>query len=308
MAYEGELAGIATALLWAFGSLMFAAAGRRVGSSAVNEIRLLIALPLILVAHWIVFGVVWPQGLATHRTTYLALSGFVGLAIGDLFYFHCLMILGPRIGALLMATAPALTVVLAWIFTKQRLAAMQLGGIIVTSLGIMLVLGDRRGRREWTSEANSAKRRLAVITGLLAAVGQASGNVLSELGAVGSGPEIPALSSITIRMSAGTAGIVAISILSGNVRKSAAALRDVKAMQLILMAVAIGPTLGVWLFQVSIQRTNASIAAILVALVPIFMIPIGRVAYGSRPSVLALIGTVIAFAGTFLVLDPWGID
>lgn len=49
MEYIGELAGLATALLWAFTSLFFSQAGRLIGSFMVNKIRLLITALICLV-------------------------------------------------------------------------------------------------------------------------------------------------------------------------------------------------------------------------------------------------------------------
>ena len=45
------------------------------------------------------------------------MSGVIGLALGDLCLFHCMAIIGPRLGTVLMALAPAMTAVLAvwWI-------------------------------------------------------------------------------------------------------------------------------------------------------------------------------------------------
>ncbi len=46
----GEAAAIATALCWTGSSLFFGYAGRRVGSLAVNQFRILVAVPVLLLA------------------------------------------------------------------------------------------------------------------------------------------------------------------------------------------------------------------------------------------------------------------
>ena len=46
MNYLGEIAALGTALGWAFTSLFFAEAGRRIGSFKVNKIRLIFAVTL----------------------------------------------------------------------------------------------------------------------------------------------------------------------------------------------------------------------------------------------------------------------
>lgn len=302
MQYSGEIAGLGAALLWAYGGMICAKAGRHVGSNAVNEMRLILALPILLVAHAVVFGASGPWDAAPMALTWLAVSGFVGLALGDMCFFHSITVLGPRIGALLMATAPAMTAVLAWIVLEERLTVVQILGMIVTSVGILIVLRDKRGRVEWDENLSAGARRFGVTTGLLAAFGQALGNVLSKLGANAGSVELAPLSSVVVRMTAGTVGILAIAALAGRLPRTLRAFRVREARRPIMLAVVLGPTLGVWCYQVALQRTDAAVAAILVSLVPIFMIPIARVTYGARPSRAALAGTLVAFVGTFMLL------
>ena len=52
----GELAGLGTAVCWVFTSIAFAEAGRRIGSSRVNMIRLILASLMLMGMHWITFG------------------------------------------------------------------------------------------------------------------------------------------------------------------------------------------------------------------------------------------------------------
>ena len=102
-----------TALLWALAALAFAGAGRRVGPLAVNLVRIPVALVLLASLHVYRFGTPWPAHLDATRAWWLGLSGVVGLAIGDLFYFHALTLLGARIGALLLSTWPVMSAAIA---------------------------------------------------------------------------------------------------------------------------------------------------------------------------------------------------
>lgn len=302
--HVGELAGITTSLIWTLGSLLFATAGRRVGSAAVNEIRLVLATILLFAAHAVFLGGVWPSGIQPRQLVCLLASGVAGLALGDLLYFHCMTLIGPRIGSLLMATAPAMTAALAWQLLDEALGPLGLLGIGITSLGLAAVLSDRRGHAEWEAGQPPRGKRLAVVYGLLAAVGQAVGNVLSKLGGVGleaTMQPIAPLSAVVVRMAGATAAVIVMAILGRHLGRTLRATRDLRAMRLLVLAACLGPTLGVWLYQVSLHRTDAAVTAVLVSLVPIFMIPVARFAYGARPSLLAILGTIVAVAGTSLL-------
>ena len=57
----GALAALAAALCWVFTSLAFAAAGRRVGPTAVNLIRILLAVVVLAAVHRLAFGTWAPR-------------------------------------------------------------------------------------------------------------------------------------------------------------------------------------------------------------------------------------------------------
>ena len=80
--YRGELAGVATAALWTVTALVFSAAGKRIGATIVNLTRIVVAILLLAVTHRLLQGV-WIPDVNRGQVFYLALSGVVGLAIGD---------------------------------------------------------------------------------------------------------------------------------------------------------------------------------------------------------------------------------
>ncbi|HRJ79320.1 MAG TPA: DMT family transporter, partial [Planctomycetota bacterium] len=99
----GALAATATAFCWAVGALFFTSASRRIGQFKVNQIRLVMAIVLLVAACAFTgaFGAL-PLGQAA----LLALSGFAGLTLGDAAYFFALQTIGPRRGALVLSLHP----------------------------------------------------------------------------------------------------------------------------------------------------------------------------------------------------------
>ncbi|MBK8096408.1 MAG: hypothetical protein IPK26_04830 [Planctomycetes bacterium] len=83
MPWAGELAALCTALCWSGSSLLFALATRRVGGLAVNQFRLLLAVPFLLGLHVLLLGRVWPE-LPGDRLWLLSASGLAGLVVGDI--------------------------------------------------------------------------------------------------------------------------------------------------------------------------------------------------------------------------------
>jgi drug/metabolite transporter (DMT)-like permease len=296
----GEIAGLTTAALWAGTSLAFALAGKRIGALAVNQIRIIMAILMLPVLHQVLLGAPWPSSITSPQLIYLAISGVVGLSLGDLFYFHSLAVIGPRLGALLMSTWPVLCALIAWPVLGEELGLGSVLGIGVTLSGVLLVLGDRRGKPRWIGRLTSRSRRWAIAAGLLGATGQAAGLVIAKLGMgpLGEGGRpVDPLSATLVRMVAGALGIWIVAAVGGHVPATLGALRDRGAMLATFVGAVLGPTFGVWMSLVAAAHTDAGVAATLMATMPILALPLARVAYGSRPGPVAIGGTVLAVVG-----------
>lgn len=303
MEHLGELAGLSCSFLWALCSLAFASAGRRVGASAVNQIRIHIALVALCGLHFATTGAIWPTEISGRQVAGLLISGFVGLALGDLCLFRCMALIGPRLGTLLMATSPAMTATIAWLWLGETLGVLALAGMALVICGVIAVLVDRRAVEGWRSAA-SGGRLLPVLLGLAGAVGQAVGLILAKDGmnAVVEGEvAIDPLSATVVRMTAGAAGMVGIAVGLGHVRTTVRALGDRLAMAQTAIGAVFGPILGVWMSAVAVLHAEAGIAATLMSLAPVLMIPIGRIAYGARPGPLGVLGTFAAVGGGALL-------
>lgn len=300
MTHLGEIAGLATSLSWTLCGLGFALAARRVGALAVNQIRIVAAVVILAAVHAWYHGWPVPVDASERQVWLLAASGIAGLALGDLFYFHCISVLGPRLGMILMATAPLFCAGLAWPMLGESLDGQALVGIAVTMAGVAVVVADPRGEPTWHARDAGASRAGAIAAGLLGGLGQGSGLVLAKLGMahLEGEAEITELSATVVRMIAGMVGILLIAAASRRLGESVRALRDRRAMTATAVGVAFGPTLGVWLSLVAVRNTDAGVASALSALPPVLMIPLARVAYGARVTRLAVAGTVLALIGT----------
>ncbi len=204
----GELAALATALFWAFTGLFFAEAARRLGALRVNLLR----LPLALVFLTLTMLAGGPDfaALDGRRTAYLAVSGVVGLVIGDLALFEALRRIGARLALLVMALAPVFAAAAGLVLLHERPGPRVAMGIVVTLAGVAWVVGERR------AGAGAARHDTrGVALALLGAACQGIGLVLAKVGMAG---EVPALTGTWVRMGAATALIWALTAATGRTR------------------------------------------------------------------------------------------
>jgi len=292
--HAGELAALATACCWTASALAFEVAGRRIGSLALNLIRLVPALVLLSLYSWLVRGVAFPVDASAHAWLWLSLSGLVGFTVGDLCLFRAFVRVGARVSMLLMATAPLLTTVLGLLIMGELLSFRQLLGMLLTVAGVSSVALERR------PDAAGQLQRLpldGILLALGGAAGQALGLVLSKLG-MGA---YDAFAATQIRVLAGIIGLSVVFTAIGWWPRVRTALADRSALVPTGIGAFFGPFLGVSLSLVALKYTYAGVAATLMALVPVLIIPVSVLLFGEKVSRTAVLGAVVAVAGTALL-------
>lgn len=295
MAYAGNTAALLTALCWAFNSVCFTLAGRRVGSATVNAGRLFMALGMLIVIHLAAFGTAFPFHAGSRSLVPLGVSGLIGFALGDALLFEAFLLLGARLAMLLMTLAPIFSVILARVFLGQTLGGVKLAAILVTLGGIAWVVGE--GSSDVHAE-RPAHRILGLVLGLGGALGQAVGMILSDLGMAGG---LNPLSANLVRVVAGTAAISLWFLFRGQFLATAFRLKDSRSSLYIFAGAITGPVLGVILSLYSITHTSMGVAMTLMSLSPVVLLPISLWVFRERVSPRAWAGTLVSIAGAGLL-------
>ncbi len=293
MSIIGEISALITAFFWSGSSISFAEATKRAGSVLVNFIRLIIAAFLLLIT--ILIAQISLQ-LSSTQYTCLVVSGIIGLTFGDTFLFKAYQLLGARVTSLIMSFAPAVSALLALIFLGEVLSIQDIIGILITIAGIALVVLEKK--------ENVSLRRTFFNSGLLmaflGAVGQGSGLVFAKM-AFNDG-DINGFSATFIRIAAGIITLFPIALLSGRLKhpiKTFAA--DKQAFIFTLTGALMGPYFGITFSLIAISNTKVGIAATIMAIVPILMLPFVKYFYKETITKRAAVGAFVAVAGVALL-------
>lgn len=297
---SGEIAALATAACWAAGSLAFTAAGRRIGSRAVNLLRLPIALALLSAAAWLLRGQPLPTDAGRAAWGWLALSGLVGFTFGDLCLFRAYVVLGARLTSLLMSAAPLFAALLGWLLLGEVLAWRDLGGIAATLTGITLTLSERRGP-DPAGQAAAAPAS-GVLLAIAGALGQGGGLVLSKLGLAHYPVAYAPLAGTQIRVLAGFAGFAVLASALGWWRLLRPAFADRRALGATALGSVFGPFVGVSLSLYAIAHAPTGVASSLMATSPLLVLPATVLLDGERVGWRGVAGTVLAVVGVAVLV------
>jgi drug/metabolite transporter (DMT)-like permease len=293
MPFLGEITGLLTALCWSGSSIVFAAASSRVGSVQVNVSRLVMAA-LLLLGVILLFGLAEP--LSGSQWLNLAVSGVIGLAIGDSWLFRAYTEMGPRITMLVMSLSPAIAALLSYFFLNELLTPLGILGMGVTLSGIAAVVLQRSPAGE--------RGRVVTTAGLLYALGGALGqsvNLLFVKAAFNEGG-INGFFATFVRIGAAIVVLLPLMALSGRWPNPLEAFRrDRKALLLTAIGSVLGPFLGITFSLVSVAHTSVAVASTLMSMVPILMLPLLRFVSHERLSGRAILGALVAVAGVALL-------
>lgn len=291
----GELAAIATACCWTASSLAFSAAGRRMGSLALNLIRLVLAFVFLSLFCWVQRGSLLPMDASRHAWIWLGVSGLVGFVLGDLCLFRAFVLIGPRLSMLVMALVPPIAAITGWIALGETLRPLDWIAMAVTLSGVAWVVVER------APEAEEQKPREHLARGVLlafgGAFGQAVGLVLSKLGM----QEYSPFAATQIRIIAGLAGFALLLFILRWWPRVFAGIKDTKGMGFAALGAIAGPVFGVSLSLLAIKHTQTGVAATIMAMVPVLIIPFVIVIDRERVSARAIFGALFAVAGIALL-------
>ncbi len=291
MLYIGEIAAIITSITFAINSTLFTLAGRQVGSIVVNRLRLAAASLLLLIAHWILLGSPWPVEAGFDRWFWLGLSGIVGLVLGDALLFQSFVLVGPRLAMLMMSLAPVMSALLAWIFLEEYLKLAQIAGILVTLLGVVWVVIEKNSAKV----VDQGQYIKGILMGFGGAVGQAVGFVMAKIGLTeGFSP----ISGNYIRMVTAMVLIWLITLFRREFSRTISeGIKNPAAVLKIAAGAFSGPFLGVSLSLFALQHTSVGVASTLMALPPLFLLPVDYYYFKERFGWGAIAGTALALIG-----------
>lgn len=299
----GLIAATVAAMFWAVSVVLYRRLGRVMPPVKLNITKGLIAvviLSVVLAVDWFWLGN-QPWSMSRAKLGLMALSGVIGIGLGDTLFFAGLNRMGARRMLLLFTINPVITVLIAWALMHEPLSSLQILGIALTCGGVAWVIAERN-----TAKSDGHVDPLGVIYGIGAATCQASGYLLSRHVLL-TGDMTPAASA-WVRLLAGSLILLAFLPMDRFLKQSGgqdhhhpAHPSKKQARIMFFAALMLGTVLGIWLMQISAKHADkAGVAATLLSTSPLFVLPIVAL-LGEHISRRAILGAFVTIMGVALL-------
>jgi drug/metabolite transporter (DMT)-like permease len=279
--------------MWAVAVVLFRGPIAAWGARTANLVKCLVATVLLTLTLPLFDGLAAFSAVPGVDLALIALSGVVGLTLGDTALFAAVARIGAHRTLVLQTSAPIFAGLLA-AAAGERLSHHELVGAAVIFGGVTLVVVSGNGEGTQTRRAALSGIALA----LLGAFGQGAGVVLAKEGL----DTIATMPATLLRLAAGTAGLLLAGVFNKRDHRLRDAFADRASMRRMIPATLMGTYLALLLMMAGVAMAPATVAAVLLATSPIFSLVIVAVADRRLPTLLAVIGTLIAVIGVAILV------
>ncbi|HGY5237361.1 TPA: DMT family transporter [Aeromonas salmonicida subsp. pectinolytica] len=297
-----EWLALAAASLWAVAALISVKPARHLGAFAYSRWRMFLVSLMLGTASIATGG--W-QSLSESALPLLALSGLIGIFVGDTALFACMNRLGPRRSGLLFSCHALFSALLGlWLFGEQ-LGGWRLVGALLVFAGVMLAIlfGRRSGNQHNEWEQVRGHLAIGIGLGLTAAFCQSLGAIIAK--PVMMSGNVDAVSASGIRMGSALLAHCTLRVLRVPLAMPHNPINR-QVLGLIGINGFLAMAMGMTLILVALRQGEVGMVAILSSTTPVILLPLLWWHSGQRPSLAAWAGALLATLGTAMVLGVSG--
>jgi drug/metabolite transporter (DMT)-like permease len=286
-------------------ALAAAAVGIQVGSSIVAT-RFVIdqtgPASLALLRYLIGFCCLAPLALGSGRTRFerrdlgpIGLLGIVQFGVLIALLNHALRFIPSARAALIFATTPLLTMMLATVLGRERLTAPRALGVLFTIIGVGFALGEKAVQHGAVAGAGGAW--LGEAAAFASALSGAICSVLYR-------PYLRKYPTLPVSALAMLASIGFLAVLAAGEGFFSRGAHFTTAGWLAVLFIGIGSGLGYFLWLWALNHTTATRVTVFLALSPLTAAGLGAWLLGERLSALTWLGVAFVLVGLWLAHRP----
>ncbi len=291
-----DLFALGAAACWALGSVTSVMPARHLGAFAFTRWRMLMVACMLWSVVLVSGG--W-HGFELHHWGVMALSGLVGIFVGDTALFAAMNRLGPRRAGVLFATHAAFSAALGFVLLSERMSLQAFAGAVLTLVGVMTAMALGRHKDETHAwEADRGHVGAGVALALLAALCQAVGALIAK--PVMAMQVDPVMAS-AVRVSVAVCAQFAL-LASGFAAARAQQAPTVRVLAQTALNGFIAMGIGMTLVLLALEKGDVGMVAILSSVSPILVLPLLWFQLKRAPAPGAWLGATLTVVGTGLIL------
>jgi len=288
----GEFFALGAAVFWAIGPLVAYLGVDKLGTFRFSMYRFALSTLALAVLSLSAGQVSWDQ---TQALWILAVSGVIGVALGEACLFQAVFLLGPRIASIIFSLhSPIAAFVGARIFGEKMALSATFGMLIAVSGVMIAVLFRSSSEKSGGRWHKPSYYRLGFMLAFVSVFCQVVGALLSKeaIGAVE-----PIFASFIRTASATVAFFPIFLILRERDRRI-----SLGALKYVVYSAGISTVGGMTFLLVAFANTEIYRAVVISSLAPVIYIILMSVFRGERFPVAAWIGTLLAILGASLTI------
>ena len=287
MEWIGIIAALGSAASWAFATVVFDRLGKVIPAAGMTFFKGLFSLVLMLILILCTGGF---DALSLHDFFFLALSGIIGISIGDTLFFRSLQDLGAKVQVLYFMLGQIVTMLLSFLLLGEVLSIEEYVGAMILLCGIIIVTIGKQ-------EDHPNKVR-GIIGGFASILCFSISSIMVKVSIVNVG--IP--TATFWRMFFSTVSVMFIGFTSKRFMTWYTPLKQTKTLLLFLLNVVVITYGGFLLSMLAIKYITVSLASVLSATEPVFVLILAFLINHERVSKRELVGAAVTIAGLLIIL------
>lgn len=287
---------LASAFLWAIGSILSVLPARHLGSFSYSRWRM--GCTSVMLIAMALFSGGWST-VTYEQIPPMALSGLIGIFIGDTALFACFNRMGPRQAGLLFSCHAVFSAILGYFLFSETMTSLELLGAVLVFCGVVTAIFFRgKNANSHQLETVHGSIWIGVTLGLIAALCQALGGIIAK-------PvmqtDIDPVSASAIRMITAFIAHTILLILGVKVSQPASKI-TLKVFLITAVNGFLAMALGMTLILYALRTGNVGMVALLSSTTPIMLLPIMWIYTKQRPNRYAWLGAAIAVVGSGILV------
>lgn len=291
MSFLGVLAALVSAISWAAAAVLYSRILKNISSLNLNLYRGILVCAYLLIP----IAVIGWTPASLKDTMLLLLSGILGIAVADTFYFLALRHLGVRLTTMTASLVPVTTALASFAFLNERLSPTAWVGIVFASIGIGWILWERNGNLSQVAVNKFAGLQYAA----LSIIAMTTAILLAKVGI----SSTPAVQGAFLRTAGATGALLIYNVLRK--RKFLIfwnELADPELFRALCLTALITTFGGFYLSLYAIKHLPVSVAGTLNSTTPLFVLPMAIWFLKERVPRQSIFGVFIAVIGIALIL------